>query len=129
MSSLTNADEFHDLVRAVSGSQIARTMARATAVFTRGLPCSWCGRRMAWFSRGIAGLGAAASARSIGILLLAAVVTYGMLLTLVPPLARPAVPRLLTLDVLLLSAVLIGAARSLERAWPSSWLRRMVSSR
>jgi hypothetical protein len=102
-------------------------MAGATDVFRRGLPASWCGRQIARVSRGIAGVGVAAAVRCAGTLLLATVATYQMLLTIVPLLARPALPRLLTLDVLLLSLVLIGAAPSLERAWPSSFLRRMVS--
>jgi hypothetical protein len=125
---LKDADEFAPLVRAVSGSLVAKTMVRSADVFRRGLSRSWCGRRTAPILRAIAGLGAAAAIRNTGILLLVAVVTYETLLALVPPLARSAVPRLLTLDMLLLSVVLIGAARSLEIAWPSSRLKRVVSS-
>jgi hypothetical protein len=121
-------DDFQIVADVLAQSYMARRLEHAVEVGRIAGPQSWCGRQLARL-RDVALRGDFATRiRSMGLLLLAALVTRDVLTLFVPRLVRPALSPILQTDVLVVSLVLLTMAPAVERAWRWSRLRAVVGA-
>lgn len=67
--------------------------------------------------------------RLFGVLVITAALTHGLLLPVVPVMARPVAPFWLRVAILTAGLLLVVLARPIALAWPSSTLRRLLRGR
>ena len=122
-----SADPYLPAARLAARSQVARArrvvQASASRAFTRSLTRDLLLRVGAQFR----GLDSTERVRSAGIAILVATMTQATLSMWVPPMARPAPPGLLRLEIGLLAVLLIVLAKPLAAGWPGSRLHQWWS--
>ena len=120
-------DDFPDVALVFRQSLIARATLNAVDVLRASATRSFAAGVMERVRCRLAEVSTPERVRLAGALLLAATVTQGLLLQIVPGLVRPAAPRLLRVEMVIAAVVLILAAPQLARAWQGSRVRQFLA--